>query len=198
VLTMSRIQTREKLIEIGSNVIYEQGFNHTGINEILSQAGVPKGSFYHYFSSKQDFGMAIIDNFSQNYAVLLQGFLQDEAFSPLQRMRNYLNNCMETLIENDFNQGCMIGNLSQEMATQNSIFREKLASIFAEWKKQYEACFQSAIEAGELAEHENCEQLAEFLLLASQGAILRAKVRKSPIPMQNFIDTLFMRILKQE
>jgi len=55
--------TKSRLIEIGAEIIHLKGFNHTGIKEILEAAQVPKGSFYHYFESKEDFGLQVIDYF---------------------------------------------------------------------------------------------------------------------------------------
>ena len=58
---MTRIETRQSLIQVGTDVIGSHGFNPTGLNTVLKTAGVPKGSFYYYFASKEEFGLAIID-----------------------------------------------------------------------------------------------------------------------------------------
>ena len=77
---MKRTHKRDELIRVGSEIIVQQGFNAASLNDILSAAGVPKGSFYYYFSSKEDFGLAIIDNFADKYQDKLK-ILEDEQFS---------------------------------------------------------------------------------------------------------------------
>ncbi len=194
---MAHTQTRQKLIKAGGEIIAMQGFNNAGINSVLGLAGVPKGSFYHYFTSKQDFGLAIIDDFATDYSSLLVEMLNDDRFAPLQRLRNYLENCLDILVEFNYSRGCMIGNLSQELAAQNSVFRERLAEVFDDWKLQHQVCLEAAIEAGELEASADCGQLAEFLLSGCQGAMLRSKVEQSSEPMRNFIEIVFSRVLQK-
>ncbi|MEX0614578.1 MAG: TetR/AcrR family transcriptional regulator, partial [Methylophaga sp.] len=71
---MTRTETRKLLIDTGTRVIGNQGFNPTGLNTVLQTAGVPKGSFYYYFASKEDFGLAIIDETATEYAELIAGY----------------------------------------------------------------------------------------------------------------------------
>ncbi len=194
---MTRTRTRQKLIEAGSEIFAELGFNNTGINTVLSRARVPKGSFYHYFSSKQDFGLAVIDDFAKQHSEVLTMLMSNQAVSPLQRMRNYLEYCLKTLIEYKFRRGCIIGNLSQELAAQNADFRHCLAAVFEEWKQHYMSCLEAAIQAGELDQQADCEQLAELLLTGCQGAMLMGKVKQSAKPMQNFIEFFFELALRK-
>ena len=64
---MKSNRKRQDLIHVGRDLIVRQGFNATGLSDILATAGVPKGSFYYYFESKDDFGLAIIDDFANEY-----------------------------------------------------------------------------------------------------------------------------------
>ena len=59
-----RQNTRQKILEVGAEIIHLKGYNHTGLQEILQAAGVPKGSFYNYFKNKEDFGLQVIDFFT--------------------------------------------------------------------------------------------------------------------------------------
>jgi len=116
---MTRIETRQSLIKVGTDVIGSHGFNPTGLNTVLKTAGVPKGSFYYYFASKEDFGLAIIDEFAIAYNEKIDSFLSDTKVSPLQRIRNYLQNGLETINEGQCKRGCLIGTLGQELSSQN-------------------------------------------------------------------------------
>jgi len=118
---MTRIETRQSLIKVGTDVIGSHGFNPTGLNTVLKTAGVPKGSFYYYFASKEDFGLAIIDEFAIAYNEKIDSFLSDTKVSPLQRIRNYLQNgletiSVETISEGQCKRGCLIGTLGQELS----------------------------------------------------------------------------------
>ena len=74
---MAKETTRSRILEVGSTIIHQKGFNNTGIQEILDKAGVPKGSFYFYFKSKEDFGLALIDQFEAMVCGHLAAVLED-------------------------------------------------------------------------------------------------------------------------
>lgn len=193
---MTRTQTREELIQVGTDIIALHGFGTTGINAVLSTANVPKGSFYYYFSSKDDFGMAIIEHSAQAYAERIDGFLKDTSFSPVERIRNYMTNGMAAVGASECKRGCLIGNLSQELSSQNEKFRARLDEVFRGWQAQFAECLDAAKAAGEIPAASDTQQLAEFLLAGWQGAILRAKMGQSIAPMQAFIDIVFSQVLK--
>lgn len=192
---MKNRDKKTEIIEAGTQLITIHGFNGTGIEKILRQAGVPKGSFYHYFQNKEDFGMAVIEEFSLQYDRKLDSFFLDREFAPLSRLRNYFEHSLEHMSENQFAHGCLIGNLGQELAAQNESFRKKLAVIFLSWKKRFSDCLKEAQARGELNPELDPEALSDFTLNGWEGAILRAKVNKTPEPIRNFIDTLFHVLL---
>ncbi len=195
---MSKLDTREALIRVGTQIIADQGFNTTGINAVLSTAGVPKGSFYYYFPSKEDFGLAVIDGAAEDYAAVLAGFLNDTRHAPLQRIRNYLDAGVAALTTRACTRGCLIGDLSQELASRNEAFRARLDDVWRNWERQFANCLEAARAAGEIPPDSDTGQLAKFLLAGWEGAILRAKVMKSVEPMQVFITILFTQVLRTD
>ena len=84
------LNTRDRIIETGAQIIHRKGFNHTGIQEILTAAGVPKGSFYNYFKSKDDFGLHVIDYFTAHFKEIAANTLEDSAISPMNRIYEFL------------------------------------------------------------------------------------------------------------
>ncbi len=192
---MEKKDTRAEIIRIGTDMIALQGYNATGIDAVLKQAGVPKGSFYHYFGSKEEFGLAVIDHFAERYDQRLDTFLNDEEVMPLNRIRNYLESGLARLAQNHCTKGCLVGNLGQEMADQSERFRARLDEIFAAWKARFAACLQAAHQAGELSPALDPEVVAGVILSGWEGAILRAKVMKSPQPLRDFIEVLFASVL---
>ncbi|MHB8252527.1 MAG: TetR/AcrR family transcriptional regulator [Acidiferrobacter sp.] len=193
--TMASVDTRQALILVGSGLIARQGFNNTGLNAVLCAAGVPKGSFYYYFSSKEEFGLAVIDNFEAEHSARLEALLTDRAFSPLQRIRNYFDAGIADMVANAFSRGCPIGNLGQELAAQNEIFRVRLDAVFNGWQGRFADCLEEARQACEIVQETDVARLAEFLLASWEGATLRAKVTHSLTPMEAFVDIFFRRVL---
>lgn len=193
---MKKNTKKTEIIDIGTELFAVKGYNATGIDAVLKQAGIPKGSFYNYFASKEEFGLAIIDQFAAQYETKLASFFDDAGVAPLQRLRNYFEHSLQHLSENECSKGCLIGNLGQELADQNERFRARLAEIFHTWKKRFAGCLAEAQEQGALAADLDTHILAEFTLAAWEGAILRAKVMKSPEPIRHFIDILFATVLR--
>ena len=192
---MDRNQTRAALVRIGTDLISRQGYNATGLDAVLKEAGVPKGSFYYYFRSKEEFGRAVIDHFAERYDQRLDTFLGDEEVAPLNRLRNLLESGLARMEQNHCARGCLIGNLGQELADQNERFRGRLEEIFSSWKERYAACLREAQRAGELAPGLDPGVVAGFVLSGWEGAVLRAKVMKSVQPLRDFIGTLFATVL---
>jgi len=192
---MKRTNKRDQLIRVGSHIVVQQGFKAASINEILTTAGVPKGSFYYYFASKEDFGLAIIEDFARQYQHKLEKTLRNEQFSPLIRLRHFFESGIAEMESCDCTNGCLMGNLAQELSAQSELFRDRLSQVFAEWEQYFVECLQSAKLAGEIQGDRDLKNLAKFVLSSWEGAILQAKVTKSVIPMENFVNILFKQIL---
>ncbi len=191
---MKRIKKRNELIKIGKEIVGRQGFKAASLNQILSSAGVPKGSFYYYFSNKEDFGLAIIDDFAREYRARLKTTLGNEQYSPLTRLRNYFELKIVDMENCRCSDGCLIGNLAQELSTHNE-FRDRLNQVFAEWEQYFIQCLEAAYEAGEIKSNRDLADLAKFILLSWEGAILQAKVSQSVIPMKTFVKVLLEQVL---
>jgi TetR/AcrR family transcriptional regulator, transcriptional repressor for nem operon len=190
------VTTKEALLEAGTHIILEKGYNHMGIQEVLQAAGVPKGSFYYYFPSKADFGLQIIERFAAAYTRRLDQCLGDTTASPLTRLRRHLEQSLSQFESRGCRRGCLIGNLSQELADQNDVFRERLETVLTIWRERYTCLFREAQEVGELRADLDPEGLAEFYLNSFEGALLRAKVHKSMQPMRLFMTIMFDDVLR--
>ena len=193
---MKKKDTQGEIIRVGTEMIARQGYNATGIDAVLKEAGVPKGSFYHYFKSKEDFGLAVIDNFAVRFEERLDLFLNNDEVVPLNRIRDLLESGLNRLTQNQCTKGCLIGNLGQELADLNERFRARLEEIFGMWRERFAACLAEAKKRGELSDAIDPAITAGFILSGWEGAILRAKVMKSPQPMLDFIDVLFTIVLR--
>jgi TetR/AcrR family transcriptional repressor of nem operon len=191
-----REETRARLLAVGGELFNAQGYNHTGINAIVQAAGVPKGSFYYYFASKEAFGLAVIEHVAAHYDQRLRRALEAPALSPLARLRAYFEQAQHEMRAADFACGCLIGNLGQELAGRHPAFRARLDQVFSDWVRRFADCLQAAQRAGEIDANADAAQLAEFLLAGWEGALLRAKVTHSAAPLQAFVSLYFSRVLR--
>jgi TetR/AcrR family transcriptional repressor of nem operon len=192
---MEKLDTRDLILRSGTALIALHGFNATGIDAILKAAQVPRGSFYHYFKSKEDFGLAVIEHFAASFELRLTTFLEDQEVSPLDRIRNYLEAGLTRINQNQCTRGCLLGNLGQELAGLNERFRARLEEIFALWQQRLASCLAEAQQRRDLSAKLDAQLLAGHILSGWEGAILRTKVMKSPQPMRDFIDLLFVTAL---
>ncbi len=188
---MTRDATRNRLLEHGTRLILEQGYNHTGILAVLQAAAVPKGSFYHYFKTKEEFGLAVLDAYFAAHMANVERFFADQTRSPLARLRG----CFEFYVEHfrslEWRDGCLLGNMSQELADQNPTFRARLQELLGRWCRRVEECLEEARRAGELRPGLDSRLLAEFCVNSWEGAILRMKASKNVEPLLTFLSFFF-------
>jgi TetR/AcrR family transcriptional repressor of nem operon len=194
---MNKQETKQALLQIGTQLISWHGYNNTGLNEILEAASIPKGSFYYYFDSKEDFALQVLDNFARNTKVRIVKYLEDETLDPLSRLRAYYESYTEYLESVNCSFGCLMGNLGQELADQNEVFRAKIDEMMAIRSDNIAKCLYAAQQAGQIDAALDVQELAAFCFNSWQGAMLRMKVTKTPAPLQIFIHTLFDVVLKQ-
>jgi TetR/AcrR family transcriptional repressor of nem operon len=193
---MATRDTRSEIIRAGLGLMALQGFNSTGIDAVLKRAKVPKGSFYHYFTSKQEFGLHVLDHFAAGIDRIFTSYLADDSATPLTRMKNCVESLVARFEENNCSIGCIAANLGQEMADQSEEFREKLADIFHTWIQHFEKCLREAQHAGEIRDDVSPGYAAECFISGFEGALLISKVMKSSLPLKNFIAIYFDRVLR--
>lgn len=183
--------TRDALIRCGVKILTEKSFAATSIGEILGLLNVPKGSFYHYFDSKEAFGCAVIDHYAQYFANKLDRLLLDPRQPPLQRVWGFIEEACCGMVRHQFQRGCLIGNLGQEMSSLPEAFRAKLETTFIDWQQRLARCLHEARQTGALLPEADCEQLAAFFWIGWEGAVLRAKLERTVTPLLIFAQGFF-------
>ncbi len=187
--------TKSKLIESGLDIMREKGFNHTGLQEVLARADVPKGSFYHFFTSKEDFGEQVLEHYAQmNQQMAEQILLQDDV-PPLQRMRQFFEQVILMCQEGGCTGGCLIGNLSQEMADQSPRFAQLLARKWSQQRELFRSNLEEAQTKGDLKTTSSASDMADYLINGWQGALMRMKVTHTSKPLEQFMDITFSQLL---
>jgi TetR/AcrR family transcriptional repressor of nem operon len=187
-------ETREALLSAGVVTLTQKGFSATGIDEVLRKVGVPKGSFYHYFKSKEAFGAELIDRYAHYFAAKLDRILLNETRTPLQRMHDFVEDAVVGMQRFNYSRGCLVGNLGQEMGALPPAYRSILLEVFLDWQSRTAACLNAASDAGEINSNLDSNALAEFFWIGWEGAVLRAKLEQSEAPLRNFAKGFFAGI----
>jgi TetR/AcrR family transcriptional repressor of nem operon len=192
VASIPRQDTREHLVRTGVAVLTEKGYSAVGIDEILRLAQVPKGSFYHYFGSKEAFGQALIAAYAGYFADKLDRWFLNTSVPPLQRLRDFIDDAKAGMARHAFRRGCLVGNLGQEMGTLPESFRAQLQMVFLDWQSRTAACLAAAQRAGEISPQLDCSALAHFFWIGWEGAVLRAKLERSPEALNLYAPGFFV------
>lgn len=186
--------TKAELIRSGLEQLTQSGFASSGIDQILKKVKVPKGSFYHYFASKEAFGQAVIESYASYFAHKLDVFLLDESYTPLTRLSNFVENAKVGMAKHQFKRGCLVGNLGQEIELLPESFRQQLLDIFNNWEQRVVHCLEAAQQHNEISNTADCDLLAEFFWVGWEGAVSRAKLVQNNKPLDNFY-THFIKAL---
>lgn len=186
--------TQEALIRCGVEVLTEQGFVSTGIDGVLKRVGVPKGSFYHYFESKEAFGHTVLSQYADYFARKLERRLRSDETSPLERLRLFTQDAQEGMARHDYRRGCLVGNLGQEVTLLPEGFDQRLEAILQDWQQRVADCLRLAQTQGELAGDADCDALAAFFWIGWEGAVQRARLVHGPAPLVLFRQEFFARL----
>lgn len=186
---MPKPNVKEKVLEAGLHMIHLNGFNGCSVQDITSYAGVPKGSFYNHFTSKDDLALQSLDRFWAN-GDERRNILKNIDLEPVVRLREFFNALTQAIINNKYEKGCLIGNISTELSV-NQIIREKLVSIYHAWRVLVEQCIQEAKDKKQLKVDLPAATVADFLINSWEGATMRAKVEKKSKPFDEFNQIVF-------
>jgi TetR/AcrR family transcriptional repressor of nem operon len=181
---------RKQLLDQGVNLLMMQGYHGTGLQEILDTVKVPKGSFYNYFSSKEQFGAEAIAHYIQPFIEQLQAHLQKPEQDALSALQAYFAELIAVVAQSDFRGGCLLGNLMGEIGDTSEICRSALKSTVAQYRDLLELGLQKAQQQGLVRTDKSAQEMADLLTDAWQGALLRMKIERSVKPLQRCCDDL--------
>lgn len=182
------INTRDVLIRCGMELLTERGFAATAIDTVLQRATVPKGSFYHYFSSKAEFVRDVVQAYDTYWTRKLDRWLLNESRPPIKRLTDFITDAKTGLEKHRFLRGCLIGNLSQDVGSLPTIYRSLLQDILGGWQERVSRCLKLAQERSEIASTLDCDTLAEYFWIGWEGAVMRARLTQSTAPLDTFFN----------
>ena len=184
------LDKKEHILDCGMGVMFKQGYNGTGVQDIVKAAGVPKGSFYNYFDSKESFAVEGVTRAAKQGFEQADSMLSDTSIPPLQRVVQYFEQGVQCQVSAGFAGGCLVGNLCQEMADVSESLRSRIDSLMCSHVKLIRQCFAEAISNGDLPAHKNADDIAEFVFYAWEGALMRMKACKTVEPLEAFLRVL--------
>lgn len=188
---MSKRESKKDLIlSAGIEVMKCQGYNGTSVKDIVEAAGVPKGSFYNYFDSKEAFAIEALDKVATETYAISRSQLIDSNLAPMLRLQRYFEAGAECACSGEFKVGCFFGNMCQEMSDTNESIRLKVRQVLKTKTRLISEVLAEAQEAGQLSRKVDPEMLAEFIFNAWEGALMRMKASKSQAPLEAFLNTL--------
>ena len=174
----SHPDTRQRIVASARDLIYSRSYADVGVAEICARAEVRKGSFYHFFTSKQELALAVIDDMGQALEdqVLGPAFARDlPPFLRLERFLATLHGFQQGTAEQAGHMlGCPFGNLALELATSDEVIRRKLETVFAAIQARFEQVLEEAAANGEI-QGLDIPATAEAMLAYIEGVLLMAK-----------------------
>ena len=182
--------TKQRLLEIGMRMLLEHGYNDLGIQALLSEAEVPKGSFYHHFKNKEDFALQVIDLYMGAVHAGLDACLGDGTRPPLARVRGFFEATREKYRADGY-LGCLLGGIGQELSGVSEVFRRKIDWCLTAIADRLAGCLEEARRAGDLPPGADPRQMAQLLVDCWEGAALRTRLRRDAAPLQAMLDFYF-------
>ena len=176
---------RQHILDTGKSIIIRKGYSAVGLNEILSAAGVPKGSFYHYFKSKEMFGEALLDNYVIDYLAQMEALLGQPAGTAAQRLMLYWRSWMETVPGDCTDCRCLVVKLSGEVSDMSEAMRVSLLRGTNLIVERLAACLLDALADGSLKGRFDVHHTALTLYQLWLGAALLTKLRRDASALES-------------
>ncbi|MDE2076138.1 MAG: TetR family transcriptional regulator C-terminal domain-containing protein [Burkholderiales bacterium] len=191
--TADKTDIPHRLTEAGYTLFTKLGYNATGIQQITDQAGVPKGSFYNHFDSKEAFAAVIIRNYvdwvHQAWATCVEESPVRPQDDPLGVMRHIFARFIRHH-EQAATPGCLVGNFAAEVADSSPMCRAVLATAMQEWRALLGGLLQQAQQKGQVRRDADPAALAAFFWDAWEGALLRMKIEHTSQPLKDTVQLM--------
>jgi TetR/AcrR family transcriptional repressor of nem operon len=173
-------ETRNRILEAARGLIHQRGFKNTGLQDILTESGVPRGSFYFYFPSKEALGLALLTQYRAKHRAELETAVFPPEGPVLPQIAAFFEQSVRRQMEGGCKQGCMLGNLAAELTDENESLRRAIGDLFLDLRDIVAGALERGQGAGELRSDFDARGAAEFLVSVFEGSILVAKARRDP------------------
>ena len=184
----SGVGTRDRIVEAARNLFFEQGYTSTGIAQILKASGAKSGSLYHFFPTKEDLVLAVLEKYKELLQPIVMGPAFERVTDPIERLFAVLDGYRRLLEATEFRLGCPIGNLALEMANSHPQARQLTVENFEAWRRTIRSLIEAA--ADRMPEDADPEQISHFVLATMEGSVMLARAYHDFAPFDAAINTL--------
>mgnify|MGYP002277163983 CR=1 FL=1 len=186
--------TRQHILTTAQTIILGKGFAAVGLNEILKTAGVPKGSFYHYFESKEHFGSVLLENYFDQYMLTLEAHFLGDDSSAVDRLIHYFDNWKISQCGDTTTDKCLVVKLSGEVTDLSESMRLALKQGTHRVINRLASVVQEAIDNGEISIEDDARTVTEEIYYLWIGATLLTKVNHNPDALHVAMNALRARL----
>jgi TetR/AcrR family transcriptional repressor of nem operon len=176
---------RDNILAVGQRIMSGKGFSAVGLNEILTEAKVPKGSFYHYFNSKDAFGEALLSSYFEDYLAELDGVMAQPGLTMAQRLLNYFDMWRANQSFLDCQGKCLAVKLAAEVADLSEAMRAVLNQGTSGIIARMADAIERGVAEGSLAIDDTPRQIAESLYQLWLGASVMVKIVRGTAPFDS-------------
>jgi TetR/AcrR family transcriptional repressor of nem operon len=178
------------MLESGLEMLLERGYAGTSVQDVLERTGMPKGSFYHHFQSKEDMALQAVDLYTSKGHALMDATLELGTNPPLDRVRDFFQRLGEFYGTQGY-LGCMLGALGQELSGVSPVFCAKIEECLSSLAKRIGDCLEDARREGSLSPEIDPQQLANLWINVWEGAALRSRLLRDPQPLRDVLAFCF-------
>lgn len=168
------VSHKERLLRQGMKLLYANGFHGTTVDALLAASGVPKGSFYHHFGSKDAFAQAVLQRYARSQTELLDRWADDDELCTADRLSGYFREMSRAFVGSDYQRACLAGKLSTEVAATSELFRGELDQDLRRWRHRIAALLEDGRQRGDVRDDRDPRDLADSVLALIQGAFVIA------------------------
>lgn len=168
--------TRLALIEEGIEQLSAHGYHGTGIKQVLDAVKVPKGSFYHYFGSKEAYVAEIIAVYNAHSLALFDEFIAQSTLPALEQLKAIYRYMLEKFTEGACQKGCLVGSIAAEIGNTYELCQQAMQQGVNEWLLRLEALVEKAQAQGEIRQDLSAKDLAELIWSAWEGSLIKMKM----------------------
>lgn len=168
--------TRQALLEEGIQQLSTYGYHGTGIKQVLDAVKVPKGSFYHYFGSKEAYVAEIISVYNAHSLALFDDFVAQSSLPALGQLKAIYRYMLDKFAEGTCQKGCLVGSIAAEIGNSFELCQKAMQQGVEAWLQRLEALLQKAQDAGQIRNDLSARDLAELIWSAWEGSLIKMKM----------------------
>ncbi len=189
--------TRQRLIDAALNLFDQRGYAGASVSAILREAGVQSGSLYHFFDSKQDLLVAVLERYIETLEPILFDHIRRTQPDPILQVFELLAMYRRAIEQTGYSFSCPVGRLALEVGTHDDVIREGVEGNFSAWRAVVADCYRSS---GALGPDVDAEGLAALTLSVMEGGVMQARISANATPYDQSVRHLrqYIELLRRD